>query len=598
MIDKQTCFDWSGMRGVPIPAAYPARGLAFVALVMGALGVCPAWAASSSNANSPLGINLEPVSYFSAEQPFLDILKTSSGFSTQTSSGTGTNEEEHLNLDANGWPITLTAVNSPSAQKFTQVSELVLRNLPNTPNGPYPAGQYVVRYQGEGTLTYNYDAVKVSGTPGRDVINVATPSNGGGVLITITATDPKHTGNYIHNIQLVKAEQESALVAGQIFNPTFLGLMKNFRTLRFMDWFSTNGSALSTWSDRPQMTDATWASSKGVPYELAVKLANVLSADPWLTEPIKADDDYITQLATLVHSQLGSTQKVYVEFSNEVWNPGFPQFAYAIAHGRAMWPSAGSQADYGNNWYGMRVAQSCDIWKSVWGSDSSRVVCVMGAQAANPWTATQALSCTLWSGAPCSNHGIGAVAIAPYFGGTVPNSWTSQSDGGLNSLFESLTSQNDPSVPVGGWLGQALGWVAAYPPAIAKFKLPLISYEGGQSFVSFPNGVANGVNTPLTNLYIAANRDPRMKTAYQTYLQGWKANGGQLFTQFNDVFPPSQYGLWGALESIMQTTNPLSSAPPKWQALQNFIATNPCWWSGCSGAMAATPMPPSNLTVK
>ena len=119
------------------------------------------------------------------------------------------------------------------------------------------------------------------------------------------------------------------------------------------------------------------------------------------------------------------------------------------------------------------------------------------------------------------------MAIAPYFGGSVPSAWTSQSDGGLNSLFASLTSQNDPSVPAGGWLGQALGWIAAYPPAIAKYNLPLIAYEGGQTFVSFPNGVANGKATPMTNLFIAANRDPRMNTAYQALLQGWKASGGQ-----------------------------------------------------------------------
>jgi hypothetical protein len=599
MIDRRTSFDWCEFRGLVHIAKY--RTLvksALGALMTGVLCVSATWAATSENANSPLGINLEQVSYFSAELPFLDHFKTNSGFSTQTSSGSGTNEESYLNLDADGWPVTLTAVNNPSPQKFTQVSVLLLRNLPNTQNGPYPAGKYVVRYQGEGEIAYGYDAAKISSAPGRDVIEVSNPSYGGGVLITIRATDPKHTGNYIRNIQFVKAEQESALIAGQIFNPTFLKLMQNFRSLRFVDWFNTNGNTLSSWSDRPQITDATWASSKGVPYEVAVKLANALSADPWLNEPVKADDNYITQLATLVHNQLGSTQKVYVEFSNEVWNSGFSQHAYANAQGRAIWPHAGSEADYGNNWYGMRVAQSCDIWKSVWGSDSPRVVCVMGAQAANPWTATEALSCKLWSEAPCSNHGIGAVAIAPYFGGRVPGEWTSHSDGGLNSLLESLATQNHPSVPAGGWLGQALGWVAAYPSAIAKYKLPLIAYEGGQTFVSFPNGAANGVNTPLTNLFIAANRDPRMKAMYQNFLQGWKTHGGQLFVYYNDVFPPSQYGLWGALESTMQATTPLSSAPPKWQALQDFIKTNPCWWSGCTGSLAATPMPPSNVKVQ
>jgi hypothetical protein len=583
---------WSAIQGF--------RAIATLAMLTATvLGADPAWTATTANANSPLGINLLQVNYFTAEQPFLDIFKTNGGFTTQNSSGANTSEEKYLNLDANGWPISLKAVNNPSPQQFTQVSTLVLRDLPDTPNGRYPAGQYVVRYQGKGTLTYNYDAKKVDGqsAPGRDVINVAAKPPGGGILITIASTDPDHNGNYIRNIQLVKAEQESLLLAGKVFSPTFLNLMQNFRTLRFMDWFNTNGSTLSSWANRPSITNATWASAAGVPYEVALQLANTLSADPWINIPVMADDNFVTQFATLVHTKLGSTQKVYVEFSNEVWNSGFPQYAYSNSQGRAMWPNAGSGADYGNNWYGMKIAQICDTWKSVWGSDASRVVCVMAAQAANPWVATERLDCKLWSGAPCSGHGIGAVAIAPYFGGSVPSSWTSQSDGGLSLLFASITSKNDPSIPAGGWLGQALGWIAAYPAAIAKYNLPLIAYEGGQTFVSFPNGVANGKATPMTNLFITANRDPRMKAAYEALLQGWKASGGQLFTYFNDIFPGSQYGLWGGLESFMQTTNPLSSAPPKWQALQNFISANPCWWAGCAGTLAAIPNAPNNLQV-
>jgi hypothetical protein len=247
----------------------------------------------------------------------------------------------------------------------------------------------------------------------------------------------------------------------------------------------------------------------------------------------------------------------------------------------------------------MRTAQMCDSWKQVWGGDFNRVVCVLGAQAATTYTATDALDCKAWSGAPCSAHNIGAVAIAPYFGGfgaAIPAAWATLPDGGLANLFASLTSQNDPLVPAGGWLGQALGWVGKYAPAVAKYNLPLISYEGGQTFVGFPTGAASA----YTNLYIAANRDPRMQAAYAAYLKGWKANGGQLFMHWFDIGAFSQYGEWGALESIMQTTSPLSSAPPKWQGLQNFISGTPCWWQNCTGTIvnAQTPMAPVNLRVQ
>lgn len=560
-------------------------------------------AATSSNSQSPLGMNLNPVNYYTPEMPFLNILKTSSTWVTHSSVTWDTGEEQYLQLDSDGYPTTLLANSSDpnSPQIFTSVGVLVERNLPSTPNGTYPAGTYVVLYDGQGTLTYGFDASLVSSTSGRDVINVS-PS-GGGIDIRITATDPAHTGNYLRNIRLVKAENESALSAGQVFNPAFLSLMQKFRVLRFMDWFQTNGSPVSSWSNRPLLTNYTWGTMSGTPIEAAVQLVNAISADAWLNIPHMADNNYITQMATLVHAQLGSSQKVYLEFSNEVWNGGFAQYAYAATQGQLLWPTqtAGGAYGWNRNWYGMRVAQACDIWKSAWGADSGRVICVLGAQGAATYSATSSLGCAYWTtGAPCSGHGIGAVAIAPYFGYSgVPAAWTSQSDGGLTLLFQSLYTQNDPSIPAGGWLSAAVSWETSFISALAPYKLPLVAYEGGQSFSGFPNAVT----APLTQLYFAANRDARMGTGYTTYLNQWKSGGGQLFMLYNDIQGYSQGGEWGALESIMQTTTPLSSAPPKWQAIQNFISANTCWWSGCAGTVTtpttvATPMPPSSLSVR
>jgi hypothetical protein len=287
-----------------------------------------------------------------------------------------------------------------------------------------------------------------------------------------------------------------------------------------------------------------------------------------------------------------------VEFSNEVWNGSFEQYHYAVTQGQALWPNQpGGGGGYGwnRNWFGMRTAQMCDIWKSVWGADSNRVICVLGAQGATSYSATASLTCPFWTqGAPCSAHGIGAVAIAPYFGyNGVPTAWTSLPDGGLTNLFQSLYSQNDLSIPLGGSLVEATVWAQKFMTAIAPYKLPLLAYEGGQSY-------SNGSTAALTSLYVAANRDPRMGTAYTTYLQQWKQSGGQLFMHYNDVGSPGFYGEWGLLESIMQTTIPLSSAPPKWQAIQNFVTGTACWWAGCTGTLTQVqvPMAPSNLKVK
>jgi hypothetical protein len=228
------------------------------------------------------------------------------------------------------------------------------------------------------------------------------------------------------------------------------------------------------------------------------------------------------------------------------------------------------------------------------------VVCVLAAQGANSYTAPESLACPFWkAGAPCSGHGIGAVAIAPYFAFSVPQSWGTEL-GGLNNLFASFTSKNDSSIPVGGALAAVSQQEAAFSSALAPYRLPLVAYESGQSLVAFPNGVtSSGANTPLTNLYISANLDPRMATSYTTYYQHWKSNGGQLMMVFSDIAAYTQYGEWGTLQSVMQTINPLSAAPPKWQAVQNFISSTPCWWADCTGTVVSTvtPMAPSRLTI-
>lgn len=556
------------------------------------LAVClgPAFAVTPSNvrsplpnAASPLGINLATVTSASSEQPFLNVLKMNGGWRTADSYGHDTGEEKYLHLDSNGWPISLEAINDPKPQKFTEVMLLMLGPSPNTPNGPYPSGQYVVRYRGRGTIKYSFDAIKDPSLsrPGRDVIAV-TPAPGGGIRLEITSTDPNHAGNYIRDIQVVGADEEQALLTGRVFNPKFLRILQNFRVLRFMDWFHTNGSTMTAWRQRVLPSYFAWGTNAGVPYEVSIKLANTLSADPWINVPAMADDDYIKQLATLVHNDLGSEQKVYVEYTNEGWNTSSQQGVWIAAQAQSSFPSA-PDWQRPRIWFGVRTAQMCDIWKSVWKGDADRVVCVLGAQAATPWSATIALDCPGWSEAPCYKHGLGAVAVAPYFGDEgVPMSFASQPDGGLSRLFASLTSQTEAGVPAGGYLGEALARVRAYHSALAPYNLPLIAYEGGQSFVGLHSSV-------LTNLYIAANRDPRMGMAYTYYLGQWKADGGQLFVLYNDVGPGSQYGEWGALESIMQTASPLRSAPPKWQAIQDFISHNPCWWADCNASGGLVP---------
>src|SRR5258708_33588615 len=108
-----------------------------VILMLGGSVSGSAGAATAANAHSPMGINLNGVSYYSSEQPFMNIFKTSSGWITHSNTQWDTGEEQYLQLDASGYPTTLTAspADPNSSQVFISVGVLLNRELPSTPNG-------------------------------------------------------------------------------------------------------------------------------------------------------------------------------------------------------------------------------------------------------------------------------------------------------------------------------------------------------------------------------------------------------------------------------------------------------------------------------
>jgi len=380
------------------------------------------------------------------------------------------------------------------------------------------------------------------------------------------------------------------LMGGGMFSPTFLSKIAPFRALRFMDWMRTNSSPKYTWATRSHQTDAFWSGPNGVPMEVMVALCNKLNTDCWFNMPTYADqttgDTFVTNLATYVHANLGSGQRAYMEYSNEVWNgaTGLPKIMETL--GRAMWPSQSVNFNLGQNYYGMRTAQFCDEWKSTWGADSSRVTCVMGSQTANVGVAQIALACTYWANAPCaSNHGITALAVTGYFGplGDIPTAWLSLPDGGMANLCAAFTTggiDTNPSLSGRSYIANALLWLANNYTLASAYGLEMVAYEGGPGLQPTASAPA-GEGALYTNFSVS----PCMQDVYTQFLKGWKATGYlNLMNHFNDVMTPQvQYGLWGALYTIWDTGS------AKYNALTNFIATNPCWWNGCGTTSAAPP---------
>src|SRR6478672_299573 len=512
---------------------------------------------SLPNSKSLLGTNLNGIADWSTQLPFLDAFKTSRKWITQCKKGDpdcdgkwDTNEYELLDLDKDGWVKSLP--DATASPKYTYVETLLLVNSTIY----YPREEFVVLYEGEGVIEYGLDAKKeqVSSIPGRDIIKIVDKPTQG-ISLKITSTDPKKTGNYIRHIRVIKASFEKLYLEGKIFNPKFIEKIKMFKAIRFMSWMGTNNSHQKEWYNRPSAEVASYTLT-GVPLEIMISLANQVKVEPWFNIPHLATDEYINNFAQLVKASLDKSLKVYIEYSNEVWNTNFDQGNWIEKEGENEWKEI-KESGYTKriNWYGKRSSQICDIWKKVFGNQSSRVVCIMAAQSANSWTTSEALNCPLWSKKPCSAHGFDVLAIAPYFGGYLGSSryqnqvetWT------LDQLFQEI---NQGGLLVDKPLSSLLqaGQEIQENFAVAKeTNLKLVAYEGGQHLVGF-EGVEN--NEKITNLFMSANRDPRMYDIYLKYLNQWKSIGGDLFMHFLDISQYSKWGSWGSLEYLEQPDSP------------------------------------------
>ena len=562
--------------------------------------------AEQANISSPIGTNLHLLADWSTEYVFVDAFKASRPWLTQSSTMWDTAESHLLQLDANGWVMRLPQ--ESEAPLYDRVGTVMFNGV----KGHYPAGRYTVIYEGEGTLQYGLDAVKniALSVPNREIIDV-TPTNSG-ILLRIMATNPN---NYIRNIRVLLPNFDETMADTEMWHPNFLQSISSYRVIRFMDWMRTNWDANGPmrapqqpqeemvmpleqnevdpfvrsadfntpvlWANRPQPSNARYSTEAGVPAETMIDLVNRIKADPWFNMPHQADDDYIRNFARTVRDRLNTRQYVYVEYSNEVWNSTYGQSAWVQQQANALWPTTTTPAFTKLlNWYGKRSAEMCDIWQQEWGAQADRVICVIATQSTNSWVGQQMLDCPLWEHAPCHEHNVDSVAIAPYFGQhignptyqTTVNQWATASNG-LDTLFAELSNGSIlPNTMSKTSLSNALTNMSNYATLAQQRGLSLVAYEGGQHLAAV-GAVQN--NTNITAMFSAANRDPRMIPLYEQYLAHWHAIGGQMFVHFNSTGLYSQHGNWGAREFYD------APSAPKNGAIEQYAQKTPCSWAFC-----------------
>ncbi|WP_397543991.1 hypothetical protein [Roseovarius salis] len=535
----------------------------------------------------PMAVNLAGVNDWSTQQPFIDVMKTARGWIGHKPGQWGGVRFSELRerglIDENGWPTSIPG-------DLASIGTLILTDLPE--GAEIYAGRYVLRFDGEGIVEVAGAARNVRYGEGRVAFDF-TP--GGMVLIKIQRTDPRGTGDYVRNISVVRQEHEDAWRRGEIFNPLWLERMQGFEALRFVNWMQTSDSRHSDWAERPLTSDFSYA-WRGVPVEVMVRLANRLDAAPWFNMPHLSDDAYSRNFARLVLEKLDEDAKVYVEFSNEVWNWQFDQADWAEARALERWGKEHRWVQY----YAMRASQVAKLWSDVFADHRDRLVNVIATQTGWIGLEEMILEAPLWvaenpgANAPPYSY-FDAYAVTGYFGSVLGTServdlvrgWirdsrlqaerAARAQGLSGAAFEDFVERHrfdaatrwaveeladgaitgDPK----GTLDDLLNRMLPHHADIARAHgLDLVMYEGGSHVVGRGPRVHDDT---LTAFFTHLNYTPEMALLYERLINGWSQLGGGLFMLYMDVYAPKKWGSWGHLRH-------LGDDNPRWDVIERF----------------------------
>lgn len=391
--------------------------------------------------------------------------------------------------------------------------------------------------------------------------------------------------------------------------------------LRFMNWLGTNGSPEQTWaqrhtpgwgasyawgppcdplgppglncsdpenkgkcfSDQPDPTHPFWPGKvfgKAVPHEAIIQMANELKIAPWINVPWGACvtdagcTAYVTALAQLYKAQLHGSLPVYIEYSNEVWNPSFAQ-----CHGQ--WYDANETVRRGGDPDGLNAfqdgtneytwAERLTAYKALLMGRAARAV--LGDRA-RPVLAGQVMGTPQLRGLAWLAEAKGvtpaseffAVANAPYFTlypdmSAGPDSRSCAGnltpDDVLTGLNDTVTTRLTPT-------RNATGAHQFFSAVSIFYGVKAVSYEGGPDTSCFFN---SNSSVPAK---IAAHLDPRMRRIVRNFiagLQGFTGGGFDLSYFVWGIAPWNQFGEW----SLAPNVSTWPSAPKK-LAIEDALA--------------------------
>lgn len=490
-----------------------------------------------------VGLNLTAPTDWLSDLVFKDAMKTARAWMAvdETKRYWTAESASQIPLRADGYPESLPYTPA-GAPRPLWVHTIVIDQ-----SSARPTGTYSLRFEGEGRVNYRHPgspSVTYTFTEaGSYPVEYNTTS--AAALITIESSNP---ANPVRNIRLIYPEfanQTNEQLDQQPFTPQFLNSVRGARVLRFMDWMRTNNQLAYEWSARNTPQSMSQAMKSGVAMEHIVQLANEIDADVWVCMPHLGTDTLFQNYAEFLRDNLEPGRKVYVEFSNELWNTVFDQGDYAAARpeGREQFVAATS----------FRIFK---IFQDALGP--SRVVNVMPGHVASA-TYNQALL-AFQSNPTVNPHAmaVDALAIAPYVGGEIPNA-VAQADLEVGLSTEGLLDRLQYYLDT-----QYVDFLDQNVAIANQHTIRLIAYEGGHHLAP---PVSEENNDTLVDIIIEANYHPRMEQIYRDMLSIWAEKVHDVFMAFATTARYEKHNTWGFRS---RWDEPIGDAP-KYRAIRRAM---------------------------
>jgi hypothetical protein len=490
---------------------------------------------------SPVGININFAGDWTGDLLFADAFKESRGWMAAGSPAA---------VDANGWP-------TEDANTYVWAGQTLDMS-----------GAYALSFNGEATVSCTGGTVSNRAYDPTTNLTTATVTMTNSDLNMAFANSRRTAagaaGTGVTNVKLMRPTSYGASTsypASTTFTTLIKGLVAPFGTIRYMDYLATNWNAHVNWSDRVPPTYATAVVSdpaygwegKGSPLEYAVMLSNETGKDMWVNLPVGATDAYVTDFANLiaygsdgtnpytapqanpVYPPLDPSLKVYVEFSNEVWNTGFQQAQTNHTAAVAEVGAGGSPLNFDGdtndwNWAARRSAKRTveisNLFRAVFGGASmmTRVRPVLLSQ--EGYVAFWLLQQTHMLEDYYNN--------AAFVANPHPASYYIYGGGGSAYYnADNGNSSEPPTLTIDSiWTSQTFDVTAWAPVCQSESGYALavygrrVAYEGGPSMDNTGNSEA---------VKAQAWGDPRMTTLVEQHQATWDQNGGGLLCYFNST---------------------------------------------------------------